>query len=268
MLAVDVGRRARSRTQSRQPIAPADLVDDPPVGLRFAGQRQNSALAADRALAVGDGAVLLAPRRAPAAGHGRSARCRSRRCSRRPPRTGHRPSASRTSAASGSETAGLVAITHSALIRPSRDRAEQIDRLEPGLGRHALGAAQKRCTSATFSGAKSTCAASVEASPPTSRPPIALGWPVIENGAAPGLPMRPVARWTLTIALTWSVPRIDWLMPWLNRVTVRGVAREQLVEARARRPAAGRRSRRSTRGRSRRRAPPRSPSGVDTLASR
>ena len=24
------------------------------------------------------------------------------------------------------------------------------------------------------------------------------------------------------IALTWSVPRIDWLMPWLNSVTVRG----------------------------------------------
>jgi hypothetical protein len=28
--------------------------------------------------------------------------------------------------------------------------------------------------------------------PPTSRPPIALGWPVSESGAAPGLPICPV----------------------------------------------------------------------------
>ena len=45
------------------------------------------------------------------------------------------------------------------------------------------------------------------ARPPTSRPPMALGWPVTENGPAPGLPMRPVARWQLMMALTLSVPR-------------------------------------------------------------
>jgi hypothetical protein len=50
--------------------------------------------------------------------------------------------------------------------------------------------------------------------PPTSRPPMALGWPVIENGPMPGRPMRPVARWQLMIALTLSVPAEDWLTPW------------------------------------------------------
>ncbi len=38
------------------------------------------------------------------------------------------------------------------------------------------------------------CAASRLASPPTSRPPIALGWPVIENGPIPGRPIRPVSQ--------------------------------------------------------------------------
>jgi len=52
------------------------------------------------------------------------------------------------------------------------------------------------------------------ARPPTSRPPIALGWPVSENGPMPGLPMRPVARWQLMMALTLSVPCADWLTPW------------------------------------------------------
>ena len=57
------------------------------------------------------------------------------------------------------------------------------------------------------------CAASWLASPPTSRPPIAFGWPVSENGPMPGLPMRPVARWQLMIALTLSVPCADWFTP-------------------------------------------------------
>ena len=120
------------------------------------------------------------------------------------------------------ETAGLVAMIHSALIRPSPTARNRSTALSPGLVA-IRGAAQKRRTSSTFSSAKSLCAANVEASPPTSRPPIAFGWPVIENGPAPGLPIRPVARWRLVIALTWSVPRNDWLIPWLNSVTVRGV---------------------------------------------
>ncbi len=44
------------------------------------------------------------------------------------------------------------------------------------------------------------------ASPPTSRPPMALGCPVTENAPMPGRPIRPVSRWQLMIALTLSVP--------------------------------------------------------------
>ncbi len=58
------------------------------------------------------------------------------------------------------------------------------------------------------------CAASVLESAPTSRPPIALGWPVIENGPMPGRPMRPVSRWQLISAFTLSTPALDWFTPW------------------------------------------------------
>ena len=75
------------------------------------------------------------------------------------------------------------------------------------------GAFQNRLTRSMSGGVKFMCAASWLARPPTSRPPIALGWPVSENGEAPGLPMRPVARWQFRIALTLSVPCADWLTP-------------------------------------------------------
>ena len=65
------------------------------------------------------------------------------------------------------------------------------------------------------------------ASPPVSRPPMALGWPVIENGQAPGLPIRPVARWPLRIAGPLATPCADWLAPMENRLTVRGVSANQ-----------------------------------------
>ena len=50
--------------------------------------------------------------------------------------------------------------------------------------------------------------------PPTSRPPMALGWPVSENGPAPGLPIWPVARCRLISAEFLKVPLADWLRPW------------------------------------------------------
>ena len=43
---------------------------------------------------------------------------------------------------------------------------------------------------------------------------MALGWPVIENGPAPGRPIFPPARWQLIIALHLSVPLEDWFTPW------------------------------------------------------
>ncbi len=45
--------------------------------------------------------------------------------------------------------------------------------------------------------------------PPTSRPPIALGWPVRESGPMPALPMRPPIKWQLIMLLTLSVPAED-----------------------------------------------------------
>ena len=48
---------------------------------------------------------------------------------------------------------------------------------------------------------------------PASRVPIALHWPVIENGAAPARPMLPVMSARLLIALTVSVPLVLWFTP-------------------------------------------------------
>ena len=65
-----------------------------------------------------------------------------------------------------------------------------------------------------LSGVKFICAANWSASPPTSRPPMALGWPVIEKGPMPSRASRPVARWQLMMTLHLSVPVADWLTPW------------------------------------------------------
>ncbi len=82
---------------------------------------------------------------------------------------------------------------------------------------------QKRPTLARLSSSNPMCAARTLDMPPTSRPPMALGWPVIENGQAPGLPMRPVIRWALITAKPLATPWADWFEPWENRLTVRGV---------------------------------------------
>ena len=79
--------------------------------------------------------------------------------------------------------------------------------------RAIAGACQNRCTRSMLAGSKPMCAASWLASPPTSRPPMALGWPVSENGPVPGRPMRPVARWQLMMAFTLSLPELDWFTP-------------------------------------------------------
>jgi len=73
--------------------------------------------------------------------------------------------------------------------------------------------------------------ARVLAMPPVSRPPMALGWPVIEKGQAPGLPIRPVARWVLRMASPLATPWADWLAPMENRLTVRGLAANRSKKA-------------------------------------
>jgi hypothetical protein len=95
-------------------------------------------------------------------------------------------SAAFTLSASGRLTTGLVAMIHTALMRPSWMRSNISTAFGPWLVAIA-GLSQNCCTAvrpATFS--TSMCAASVLTKPPTSLPPMALGWPVIENGPAPG----------------------------------------------------------------------------------
>ncbi|MNF86928.1 hypothetical protein D3C87_1591500 [compost metagenome] len=52
----------------------------------------------------------------------------------------------------------------------------------------------------------SLCAAKSVAIPPTSRPPIALGCPVNENGPEPGFPICPVNKDKLSKAVFLSTP--------------------------------------------------------------
>ncbi len=112
---------------------------------------------------------------------------------------------------------------HTALIRPSWMRSNISTAFGPW--RVAMvGLPQKPCTAARpGASSRSMCAANVFAKPPTSRPPMALGWPVTENGPAPGLPILPVARWQLMMALTLSVPAELWFTPWENAVITAGV---------------------------------------------
>ena len=49
---------------------------------------------------------------------------------------------------------------------------------------------------------------------------MALGWPVSENGPAPGLPIWPVARCRLISAAFLAVPLLDWFSPWQYRLRV------------------------------------------------
>ena len=136
----------------------------------------------------------------------------------------HLSSARRTWSASGMLTSGLVAMIHTALTLPASIAWNRSTAFRPGL--FAMrGESQKVCTVSRCSGLSSSrCAASMLARPPTSRPPMAFGWPVSENGPMPGWPMRPVARWQLMMLLTLSVPQDDWFTPCEKAVTTLRVA--------------------------------------------
>ena len=60
---------------------------------------------------------------------------------------------------------------------------------------------------------------------------MALGWPVSENGPAPGLPIWPVARCRLISAAFLAVPLLDWFRPWQYRLSVAGDVANQLGRA-------------------------------------
>ena len=108
--------------------------------------------------------------------------------------SGQASSAARTPVGSGRLTAGLVAMIQTRLdlrrratrrtARPPSARAWWRARRLPEAAHAVAGGGSS----------KSICAASWLARPPTSRPPIALGCPVSENGPMPGRPMRPVSK--------------------------------------------------------------------------
>ena len=138
-------------------------------------------------------------------------------------RKSHPAMALRTRSPFGMDTAGLVPMTHRARTCLFATASNSETALRPGEVAR-LGAPQNSRSSARSPGRpNSRWPASRLASAPTSRPPMAFGCPVTLNGLAPGLPMRPVSRWTLRMAFTLSTPELDWFTPWLNIVTVLGV---------------------------------------------
>ena len=133
-----------------------------------------------------------------------SARCRARR----------------TVAWSGMLCAGLVQAIHSALISPSAAAWNISTAVRPGRAGTSLNP-HSAATSARCAGlARSRWADSRFAMPPTSRPPMALDWPVSDSGPAPGLPICPVARCRCTSAAFLAVPLLLWFRPWQYRLSV------------------------------------------------
>ncbi|CAB3632166.1 hypothetical protein LMG26685_00719 [Achromobacter mucicolens] len=105
-----------------------------------------------------------------------------------------RANAARTRAWSGSDCAGLVAAIHRTLMRPSATASNISSAVAPGASGR-LSTPHSRATSARCAAdAGSRWPGSSVAMPPASRPPMALGCPVSENGPAPGRPICPVAR--------------------------------------------------------------------------
>ncbi len=125
-----------------------------------------------------------------------------------------RSSARRTVAWSGRDCAGFVHAIHNSLISPSAAASNISTAVLPGTAGTSA-TPHSAATSARCAGlARSRWADSRLARPPTSRPPIALGWPVSENGPAPGRPIWPVARCRLISEALLAVPCALWFRPW------------------------------------------------------
>ena len=96
---------------------------------------------------------------------------------------------------SGKLTNGLVHIIQIAFSLPSFKASNISVADNPALAEILTELFQKFSTSfLSLASSKFLCAGNKFESPPTSRPPIALGCPVKENGPAPDLPMLPVMR--------------------------------------------------------------------------
>ena len=125
------------------------------------------------------------------------------------------------------DCAGFVQTSHSAFTWPSAAASNSSTAVRPGLA-GTSGTPQRAATSARCCGlAKSRCALIKLAMPPTSRPPMALGWPVKEKGPAPGLPICAVAKCRLIKAAFLALPLLDWFRPWQYKLSVAGEVANQ-----------------------------------------
>ena len=136
--------RPRVRGRSRPPSevegraeaeAPRDLAHDPPVRLAPRPVRAGTRAAARCGAPNWSRCRISRPRLRPAAAHARRRpRCRWRARSRRRRTVRASSAPSRTASASGSDTAGLVPMTHSALISPRAIASNSCDRLQALMG--------------------------------------------------------------------------------------------------------------------------------------
>ena len=118
------------------------------------------------------------------------------------------------------DCAGLVQAIHNALISPSAAASNISTADLPGLP-GTSSTPHSAATSARCSALPMSRWPLIKlAMPPTSRPPMALGWPVRENGPAPGLPIWPVAKCRLISAAFFAVPLLDWFRPWQYKLSV------------------------------------------------
>ncbi len=174
---------------------------DLPVVPRLARCGHGRAHAADAALAVGDGAVLLAPGGGRAAAGRRTARWRWWQRLLHHYKLGTLQGAAH-GVWSGRLCAGLVHAIHSALISPSAAAWNSSTAL-PGPRGHRL----RHPTAGPFGALRGVGHIAVRGQqvgqPPTSRPPMALGWPVRLKGPAPGRPIWPQARCRWISARSW-----------------------------------------------------------------
>src|SRR6516225_205332 len=110
--------------------APRHVADDPPVRPRLTRRRQEGALSGNAPLRIGHCAVLLAPRggRQQELGAGLDSVVAE---NSETTNSSSLLSAARIAPARGSDTAGLVAITHKALMVPRSIAANMLTALRP-----------------------------------------------------------------------------------------------------------------------------------------
>ena len=185
MFAEHVRRRVEiERRAEAEPLR--DFADDPPVGLGLARRGSRNA----RCREMRRSELVTVPDFSPQACAG-SSTCAPEltvsleRTFSEITNSSSFFSAARAASASGSDTAGLVPITHNALISPRAIASNIWTAFSPSWVA-MRGAFQNRRTRSMSGGVNPIWAASWLARPPTSRPPIALGCPVSENGDAPG----------------------------------------------------------------------------------